>query len=58
MYADCYLKIAFGSGTNPNYSLRVKRNEWINYQISNDDANNAAINFYLAPFIQGLGRGE
>lgn len=58
MYADCYLKIAFGSGTNPNYSLRVKRNEWINYQIGNDDANNAVINFYLAPFIQGLGRGE
>lgn len=57
VYADCYIKAAFGSGEVPNVSMRVKRNQPITIKVPNDlgTLDNATIYFYLPELYQTIG---
>ena len=55
VYADCYIQAAFGSGDNPNVTIRVKRDEPISIPCPIDNLNNATIYFYLPQLYQTIG---
>lgn len=59
VYADCYLKGAFGSGTeNVNYTKRVKRNEIYYIESPIAEATDATVYLYPANLYQVLGDKE
>jgi hypothetical protein len=57
MYADCYIKAAFGSGQEPNVSMRVKRNQDVTIKVptSLGTMDNATIYFFLPQLYQTIG---
>lgn len=57
VYADCYIQAAFGTGSEPNVTMRVKRNEPITIQVpaSLGTMDNATIYFYLPQLYQTIG---
>ena len=57
VYADCYIQAAFGSGSEPNVTMRVKRNEPITIQVPDSlgTMDNATIYFYLPQLYQTIG---
>ena len=57
VYADCYIQAAFGSGSEPNVSMRVKRNEPITIHVPETlgTMDNATIYFYLPQLYQTIG---
>lgn len=57
VYADCYIQAAFGSGSEPNVTKRVKRNEPIIIEVprSLGTMDNATIYFYLPQLYQTIG---
>ena len=55
MYADSYIRIAAGSGQNPNVRIRAKRGETYNVQLPvTGDANDMTTYFFLPGYITSL----
>lgn len=55
MYADCYIRIAAGSGQLPNVRVRAKRGQTYNIQLPvSGDANDMTTYFFLASYITSL----
>ena len=57
VYADCYIQAAFGSGQEPNVSMRVKRNQPITIDVPSSlgTMDNATIYFFLPQLYQTIG---
>lgn len=59
MYADCYIRIAAGSGHDPNVRERYRRGTTANIHLPvSGDANDMTTYFYLAKYITSLGNVE
>lgn len=59
MYADCYIRIAAGSGHDANVRYRYHRGETANISLPvTGDANDMTTYFYLANYITSLGNIE
>jgi hypothetical protein len=54
MYADCYIRIAPGTGDNAVVRVRAKRGETYNIQLPVNDTNDMTTYFYLANYITSL----
>ena len=55
MYADCYIRVAAGSGQDPNVRQRYFRGQTLNIQLPvTGDANDMTTYFYLADYITSL----
>ena len=55
MYADCYIRIAAGSGQDPNVRQRVRRGQIYDITLPvTGDANDMTTYFYLANYITSL----
>lgn len=57
MYADCYIQAAFGSGQEPNVTMRVKRNQDVTIRVPSTlgTMDNATIYFFLPQMYQTIG---